>query len=554
MEKNVTSPQQGERKPNFLKVFLYVLAAYLAVVAVFRPKADDRSIKTIPPIAQREARRIPVPFETESLSGNFNAVGLRLDDVTLRKYRETMDEDSKNVELLRHAEDGTGAEKSSYLEFGLLGREEEAYLFPSSSTEWKVVSKTPSSISLSWSNGHGAKFVRSLEFDDKYMLKATQKVSNESKAALYFYPYARAVSAYDTRSGSAAAHTGFIGYLNGSLEEHTYADLVKKSREFTSGNGWLGFGSAYFMSVLIPEAAGGSFAAQAQALPYAGQGDVAHGWRQFQADYVRDAVEVEAGGSREIVFRIYIGAKEADVIAKYEKEFAIPKFDLSIDYGFFYILSKPFTQVLKFINGFVGNFGWAIVLFTILIRLLLFPIAQKSFKSMEKIKKLQPEMKRIQTIYAHDKQKMNMELAMLYKTRHVNPLSGCLPLLLQLPVLIALYKSLVISIEMRHAPWIMWVHDLSAADPTNIFNLFGILPYTPWSWLPHIGLLPVIMGLTMYVQQVMQPSAGMEASQAKMMKFLPLLFTFMLAGLPSGLVLYWTVNNVLSILQQRFVR
>jgi YidC/Oxa1 family membrane protein insertase len=503
----------------------------------------------------REPKRVLSPFSTPSLSGNFNTVGLRVDDVSLLRYRETMDQDSKNVELLKYAPAAGGAkEKSSYLEFGLIGREEEAYLFPSANTEWKTIEKTQSSIILSWTNREGVEFVRRMSFDDGYMLTVTQDIKNRSKEPLYFYPYARAVAAYDAMSKPGSAHTGFIGYLNGRLEEHTYRDIQKKNQEFVSEGGWLGFGSAYFMIALIPETSGENFTARAQEIPQPAKPAGGRDWRQFQADYVRDAVEVEPGGARSITSRIYIGAKEPELIAKYEKEFSIPKFDLAIDYGFFYILSKPFTRALTFLSRFAGNFGWAIVLFTILIRILLFPVAQKSFKSMEQIKKLQPEMKRIQTIYAHDKQRMNMELAMLYKARNVNPLSGCMPLLMQLPVLIALYKSLVISIEMRHAPWLLWVADLSAPDPTDMFNLFGLLPYTPWGWLPRVGLLPVIMGLTMYAQQAMQPAAGADPNQARMMRFLPLLFTLMLAGLPSGLVLYWTVNNILSIIQQKFVK
>jgi YidC/Oxa1 family membrane protein insertase len=359
------------------------------------------------------------------------------------------------------------------------------------------------------------------------------------------------VQAYDAASPRSSAHTGFIGYLGHSLEEHTYRDLMKKGVELASEDGWLGFGSDYFMTVMIPAPDGRAFTARALDLPRRDTSSPAH---QFQADYVGDGVFVPAGGEAEITSRIYIGAKESDAIAKYERELGIPKFDLVIDYGSFYVLAKPFTQMLKFLHRFTGNFGWAIVIFTILIRLLLFPIAQKSFKSMEKMKKLQPEMKRIQAMYANDKGRMNMEMAMLYKSRGVNPLSGCLPILLQLPVFIALYKALVISIEMRHAPFALWVRDLSAPDPTSVFNLFGALPYTPWSWLPALGLLPIIMGITMYAQQAMQPATGMDPAQAKVMKFLPLIFTLLLAGFPSGLVLYWTVSNVFSIIQQRYVR
>jgi YidC/Oxa1 family membrane protein insertase len=549
MEKNVTNGGAAKR-PDFLKILLWVFTAYILAQVIFRPKEI-----AIPPQGAdlsglKEAKRILVPFETASLRGNFNSAGLRLDDVALKDYRESREKDSPNVELLRHVADGDGSvDKSSYVEFGLLGAEEESYLFPNKGTEWRVAERTPSSISLEWTNANGAVFGRELSFDDKYMLTVRQKVLNRSKSEIGFYPYARVVRAHDIAAGRAAAHSGFAGYLGGRLEELTWRDLDKKGAEFQSSGGWLGFGTDYFMTMLVP-GEGGAFTARASELSKGGASSI----RQFQADYVRDAVIVPPGEEAETVSHIYIGAKESDAIARYERELAIPKFDLVIDYGSLYILAKPFTQMLKFLHKFTGNFGWAIVIFTILIRLLLFPVAQKSFKSMEKIKKLQPEMKRIQTLYANDRQRMNMELAMLYKTRGVNPLSGCLPILLQLPVFIALYKALIVSIEMRQAPFVLWIADLSAPDMTSVFNLFGLLPYTPWSWLPQIGLLPVLMGFTMWAQQAMQPAMGADSAQMKFMKFLPLIFTLLLAGFPSGLVLYWTVSNVFSIVQQKYMK
>ncbi|MDE6224057.1 MAG: membrane protein insertase YidC, partial [Alphaproteobacteria bacterium] len=340
------------------------------------------------------------------------------------------------------------------------------------------------------------------------------------------------------------------------LEEHTYNKISKeKTAEFSSKNGWLGFGSDYFMTILIPNQ-NNSFTARVLELQ---ESEIPTpqsktNYKQFQADYVRDIITIEHDKSEEITSQIYIGAKVSSIISKYEEKFSIPKFDLVIDYGYFYILSKPFTIILKWLDKLTGNFGLAIILFTIMIRAILFPIAQKSFKSMEKMKKMQPEMKRIQTLYANNKQQMNIELAMLYKKSGVNPLSGCLPLLLQIPVFLALYKSLVISIEMRQAPFFGWIQDLSAPDPTTIFNLFGLLPFEPWVWLPHIGILPAIMGITMYFQQALQPAMSADPTQAKIMKFLPLIFTVMFAGLPSGLILYWTVYNILSIIQQKYIR
>jgi YidC/Oxa1 family membrane protein insertase len=552
MQKNVTNSAEP-RRLDLLKILLWVFTAYILVQLFFQPEKIAIPPQGVDISSLKEAKRSLVPFETPALKGNFNAVGLRLDDISLARYRVGKEAGSPNVEMLKFVKDEkASAERSSYLEFGLLGAEEESYLFPNNRTEWRIAARTPSSIALEWTNASGVLFTRTLAFDDEYMLTVRQKVANRSKSEIGFYPYARIVQASDMSARQSAAHTGFVGYIGGRLEEHAYRDLSKKGFEAQSVGGWFGFGSDYFMTVLIPEASGGTFTARALELRQAPA--PGSNVRQFQADYVMDGVFVPAGGERELVSRIYIGAKESDVIAKYEKEFSIPKFDLVIDYGWFYILAKPFTQVLKFLYKFTGNFGWAIVLFTLLIRLLLFPVAHKSFKSMEKMKKLQPEMKRIQAMYANDKARLNMELAMLYKKSGVNPLSGCLPILLQLPVFIALYKALVVSIEMRQAPFVLWMQDLSASDATNIFNLFGLLPYEPWSWLPSLGLLPVVMGLTMYAQQAMQPAMGADPVQAKLMKFLPLIFTLLLAGFPSGLVLYWTVSNVFSIIQQKYIK
>ncbi len=555
MEKNVTPNMQ---RPSFFKTFLYVFFVFMVLNILFGKKKED--LKTINPISltkKVEVKRNLVPFETKLLKGNFNTVGLRIDDIILKKYKKSLAENSKNVELLKYVKDEKDdAEKSSYVEFGLLPAQEGENLFPTNTTEWKVVSKTDSKIVLEWTNSRKIKFIRELSFDDDYMLTVTDKVQNNSNIDVEFYPYARVVKSNDEYAPISSSHTGFVGYLNNSLEEYRYNKISgSKLYEFNSKDGWLGFGSDYFMSVLVPDENNQNFTARVLEIGDASVPKTSSvRYKQYQADYVRDVVKVAPKKTESVVARAYLGAKESDIISKYEKEYSIPKFDLVIDYGYFYILSKPFTKILKLFYDFTGNFGVAIILFTILIRALLFPIAQKSFKSMEKMKKMQPEMKRIQTMYAGNKQMMNMQLAMLYKKHGINPLSGCLPMLVQVPVFFALYKSLVISIEMRQAPFILWIKDLSAPDPTSVFNLFGLLPFTPYSWLPHLGVLPILMGVTMYIQQKMQPMVSTDATQAKMMKFLPLIFVVMFGGLPSGLVLYWTVNNVLSIIQQKFIK
>ena len=555
MEKNVTPNMQ---RPSFFKTFMYVFFVFMLLNILFGKKKEE--LPTINPVTltkKIEVKRNLIPFETESLKGNFNSVGLRIDDIILKKYKESLAKDSPNVELLKFVKDESDdKEKSSYVEFGLLPAGDDANLFPSNMTEWKIVSKTDNKIVLEWLNSKKVKFVRELSFDENYMLTVKDTVENNSKNDVSFYPYARVVKSHDVYAPVSSSHTGFVGYLNETLEEYRYGKITgSRLYEFNSKDGWLGFGSDYFMSVLVPDENNKSFTARVlelgdTSLPKTSQSR----YKQYQADYVRDIVTVASKKTESVVSRAYLGAKVAEIISNYETEFSIPKFDLVIDYGYFYILSKPFTKILKWFYDFTGNFGIAIILFTVLIRALLFPIAQKSFKSMEKMKKMQPEMKRIQSLYAGNKQMMNMQLAMLYKKHGINPLSGCLPMLVQIPVFFALYKSLVISIEMRQAPFILWIKDLSAPDPTSVFNLFGLLPFTPYSWLPHLGVLPILMGATMYIQQKMQPMVSTDATQAKMMKFLPLIFVVMFGGLPSGLVLYWTVNNILSIVQQKFIK
>ncbi len=559
MEKNITPNKTQAKKPSFFKTFLYVLSVVLVWEMVFGEKKEELS--TINPLSMNkkvEIKRNLVPFETTSLKGNFNTVGLRLDDIILKDYKKSLEENSSNIELLKYIKDETKEnEKSSYVEIGLLTSGESNISFPTNLTNWQVLGKDDKSITLSWNNNKGVVFLRKLSFDDKYMLTVQDSVKNNSSEIVEFFPYARVVKAHDVSTPPTSSHTGFVAYLNNDLEEYGYSEITSaKEEKFNSKDGWLGFGSDYFMTMLVPDQNSKPLTARVleiseNSIPTPENKST---YKQFQADYVRDVVSLKSGEDIKITSRVYIGAKEPETIAKYETEFSIPKFDLVIDYGFFYILSKPFTQILKWFYDFTGNFGIAIILFTLLIRIILFPVAQKSFKSMEKMKKMQPEIKRIKTQYANNKQMMNLELAMLYKKSGVNPLSGCLPLLVQIPVFFALYKALVISIEMRQAPFMLWINDLSIPDPTSLFNLFGILPYTPYSWLPHIGILPIIMGVTMYIQQKMQPQMSTDETQNKIMKFLPILFTFMFAGLPSGLVLYWTVNNILSILQQKFMK
>lgn len=548
MEKNIT-PGKENIKLKFWQNFLISLSIFLLLSVFFGKKPEE-----LPTITYKKSEiikqipRVLKPFNTKLLSGNFNTNGIRLDDLELKNYHETLNS-SSNIKMFSHSEDKN---KSSFIAFGFLGTNDRIN-YPTYITNWKLIEHSDNSIKLEWINKNKIKFIRHFLFDDKYMLTVEDKIINNSSEVISFYPYIRLVQFIDMKKITPRSHTGFIGFLNNNLIEYIYNKITtSKDLQFNSKDGWFGFVSDYFMSIIIPEPNKSNFTVRVLDIttPTKEKNTI----RQFQTDYTGDEVVLNKSNSVSISSKIYIGSKKQEFIEQYAKDFTIQKFDLVIDYGYFYILAKPFTKILKWFYSLSGNFGIAIILFTILIRLLLFPIAQKSFRSMERIKKLQPEIQRLQALYAGNKQMLNMEIAMLYKKRGINPLSGCMPILLQIPVFYALYKSLVVSIEMRHAPFLLWIKDLSASDPSNILNLFGLLPFTPYNWLPTIGILPILMALSIYLQQKLRPIPTTDPVQTKVMKFLPFILMFVFAKFPSGLLLYWIVNNLLSIIQQKFIK
>ena len=539
------------KRPDYLRIFLYALIAYLIVSIIFdkpRPASETPPAPVSAPQVEEISHDRAIGFATARIEGSFNATGLRLDDLRLKDYRETGASDSPQVKVLYYA----AADDSSYVESGLRSRTREFGTLPTNATKWKVEKSSADSLALSWTNPFGAVFTKTYGFDG-YVLRVVDAVDNRSARPLHIAPYARLGESVGTKPMNAAAHAGFAGYLGGRLEELSWRDISKeKTKAFATSGGWFGFGDAYFMSAFM---LGTGAPAQVRVSDPAALGLAAPAGaaNAFVAEYEGEYQVVAPKEKKSFAHDFYIGAKEPKTLAAAGERLGVPRFDLAVDYGFFYILAKPFGVILSWLNSFTSNFGVAIILFTILIRIALFPIARKSFRSMEKMKKIQPEVKRLQTLYAADKAQMNLQMAMLYKREKINPASGCLPLLLQLPVFIALYKALIISIEMRHAPFMLWLTDLSAPDPTSLFNLFGLLPYTPWEWLPALGVLPILMGVTMWVQQEMSPAVE-GAAGAGVMKWLPVIFTIMFAGLPSGLVLYWTINNLLSIAQQKWLK
>ncbi len=482
-------------------------------------------------------------IDTARLQGSLQLTGARLDDLTLIDYRETVDPESPFIDLLSPR----SAPNPYYVDFGWSAG--PGVVTPPRDAAWQVVdgpdSLSPEGgpVTLAWDNGEGLTFRLQIAVDENYLFTVTQAVDNATDGAVALRPYARIlrVGTPDTL-GFFILHEGPYGVFDGTLEEYSYEDIQDDGEvRQTSTGGWLGFTDKYWLVALVPD----------QAEPFDGQ--FTHrltetGIDRYIAAFAAPEKIVLAGGSAETTQRIFAGAKEVDVVDAYEAEFAIDNFDLTIDFGWFYFLTKPFFYALDFLNDWVGNFGVAILIFTVIIKLIFFPLANKSYRAMSKMKGLQPQMLEIRDRFKEDRQRMNMEMMELYKREKVNPASGCLPILIQIPVFFALYKVLFVTIEMRHTPFFGWIRDLSAPDPTSMFNLFGLIPWDPPSFL-MIGIWPLIMGVSMFAQQKLNP-APTDPIQQKIFMALPIVFTFLLAGFPAGLVIYWAWNNILSILQQ----
>jgi YidC/Oxa1 family membrane protein insertase len=514
------------------------------VVEIAKPKEDILSVD----------ERIKI--NTPSLTGSINLKGALLDDLTLSNYKVSLDEESANVDLL--SPDGTS--NPYYIEIGWKSLGDQNVQLPNLETVWDTDSTNLSpgnEINLSWVSDENNTFIITISVDDNYMFSITQKVINDSSKVLEIYPY-RLIKRINTPKtiNFFILHEGLISLVDDELLEKSYDDLlddcsasmtVKDEFCDTKGQGgWLGFTDKYWMSVLIPDPN------EPINVNYR-HGN--NGRDNYRTGYVGKIFKIAPGESIQYDGRLFAGAKKLNILSDYYKTLSIPRFTDAIDWGWFAFLTKPVSYSINWFFGYVGNFGLAIIAFTILMRLILFPLAHASFKSMAKMKKLQPEMQRLKETYPNDRQKMQQELMALYKREGANPVAGCLPILVQIPIFFSLYKVLFVTIEMYHAPFYGWIHDLSAPDPLGILILFGLVPWDvpPILSLLNIGILPIIMGLTMWLQQKLNP-APTDPTQAKIFALLPFVFTFVLAGFAAGLVLYWSVNNILSIAQQWFIQ
>ena len=497
-----------------------------------------------------------VSIETPSITGSINLQGAILDDLTLANYKVSLDDNSKNIDLL--SPDGTS--NPYYIEFGwkVLGNQNAQ--LPNLETIWKTDSSILSqdnSVRLSWTNDENITFLKHFSVDENYMFSVSQEVINNSSSNLEIYPY-RLIKRINTPKtiNFFILHEGLISLVNDELLEKNYDDLLDDcSSSITikdeycdekAQGGWLGFTDKYWMSVLIPDPN------EPININYR-HGN--NGRDSYRTGYVGQIFDIAPGKSISYNGKVFAGAKKLNILSNYVDTLSIPRFTDAIDWGWFAFLTKPVSYAINWFYSYVGNFGLAIIAFTILMRLILFPLAHASFKSMAKMKKLQPEMQRLKETYPNDRQKMQQELMALYKREGANPVAGCLPILVQIPIFFSLYKVLFVTIEMYHAPFYGWIHDLSAPDPLGILILFGLFPWDVPGFLSiiNIGILPIIMGLTMWLQQKLNPAPA-DPTQAKIFALLPFVFTFVLAGFAAGLVLYWSVNNILSIAQQWFIQ
>ena len=486
-----------------------------------------------------------VLIETPSLSGSINLTGARIDDVKLKGYRETIDKNSPTIALLNPANTKDGY----FVELGFLGGS-EASPFPVATTVWTVESGdklTPDSpVVLSYTNPAGVTFTRTFKIDDKYMFDVTDKVTNASGQDVSVSPYGRVTRKNKPSVASAyVLHEGFVGVLGGSLKESKFSSIEEEAAKYPDNDaGWFGITDKYWAAAIVPTQ-GHKFTTEFQYRTSTTQEHL------YEATFLQAEDKIAAGGSQEYHSLVFAGAKEVPVIDAYEAKDKIPEFNRLIDWGWFKFLTKPMFSLMDFLNRYFGNFGLAILGTTVVVKLLFFPIANRQYASMAKMKMVQPKMEELKAKFTDDRMGLQTAMMELYKQEKINPLAGCWPIFLQIPVFFALYKVIYITIEMRHAPFFGWIQDLSAPDPTNIFTLFGLLPYTPPTLL-MLGIWPLIMGVTMFLQMRMNPTPP-DPTQAMMFTWMPVIFTFMLGSFPAGLVIYWAWNNTLSIIQQGYI-
>ena len=492
-----------------------------------------------------------VRIDSPGLVGSINLTGARFDDLSLRNFRETVEADSPLVRLLM----GRDTPTPYWVQFGWTA--EGSVRVPDVNTRWQTSATVLTAgrpVTLSWDNGEGLLFELVIRVDEHFLFTVEQRVTSSTAEPVTLRPWGRVRREHTPQTaGNWLLHEGLVGVFGGRLTEQTYTaarDEAAKGNSISfrheGRGGWGGFTDKYWLTALLPD--------QTRNAEFSFRVLQEGGQNRFQIDFLGDAKEVRTGLAEVTRSHLFAGAKLVSLLDRYEATLGVEGLDKAIDWGWFYFLTRPFFAALHWLSELTGNYGVAILIFTLFLKILFFPLANKSYKAMGKMKLLAPQMQELKDKFKDDPQKMQQEMMALYKREKVNPVSGCLPILIQIPVFFALYKVLFVTIEMRHAPFFGWIRDLSAQDPTNIFTLFGLIPWEP-TVVPiigpflHLGIWPLLMGVTMYAQQKLNP-APPDPVQAKVFQFMPIVFTFMLGTFPVGLVIYWTWNNLLSIAQQ----
>ena len=520
-----------------------VPAASLAAL----PPAPLPGLETAPAVPKEVPR---LKIDAPRVAGSISLLGARLDDVVLRDYRETIDKYSPLVRVLEPRSEA----QPYYVHFGGSAGPGTAIKLPDNDTLWtgsgEVAPGKPAV--LSWDNGEGQTFEITVGIDDNYLFAVQQRVRNAGAQPVSVYPWSRIRRDYTPpTAGYYILHEGLLGVLGGTLKEQTYATAKSEGDkkggvgfENTGSGGWAGITDKYWLVALVPDPTATEIASFRHISEL--------GQDRYQVDFVASTPQTVApGGEAVAASHAFAGAKEVNLLDRYESHDNIKLFSYAVDWGWFWFLTKPFFSAVDWLYWVFGNFGVAIIVFTIIVKAVFFPLANKSYRSMSKMKLLAPKMTALREQYKDDPAKLQQAMMSLYKAEKVNPASGCLPMVVQIPVFFSLYKVIFITIEMRQAPFFGWIHDLSAIDPTNVFNLFGLIPYDPTqiSSFLHLGVWPLVMGATMYFQQKLNPPPP-DPVQAKIFQWMPVMFTFMLANFPAGLVIYWTWNNLLTIGQQ----
>ena len=512
-------------------------AAEEVVVAPTSESAENAAETEQKPLTTAEAltQDARLPIKNDVLEGSIRLKGARFDNLALLKYKETLEENSSNVTLLAPAK----TEAAYFADYGWLSADTGIKL-PNAETVWTIVGNaelTPSTpVTLEWNNGQGIKFINQISLDEHYLFSINQKIENNSGKSVTLLPYGLFSKHIDENAQTrSVVHEGFVGVMNDKLKEIRYGNIKAEPQEFETAGGWISFSDKYWF---------GSFIFNDSASAKINLRKVKDGL--YQVDYKGEPLQIASGASAEVTTKLYAGAKEIKLLDKYSDN--IKKFDLNIDFGWYYFLTKPFFYVLDFLYGLIGNMGWAILLFAAILRLSMFPLASKSYDNMSKMKKIQPKILALQAMYKDDKVALQRATMELYKKEKVNPAAGCLPMFIQIPIFFSLFKVLNIAIEIRHAPFIGWVKDLSAPDPLTISTWAHI--YVPS--VIDIGVWPLIYGLTMFIQNKLNPKPA-NKDQARMFALMPVLFTIMFAHFAVGLVIYWTLNNVLSLIQQKII-